>query len=54
MEVRAGVEFFLSKTFQKFHIIIWSCMKLENVLKVLPMLMHESFLDWFVFFWGHE
>jgi hypothetical protein len=32
VEVRIGVEIFLSKTFQKFHIIIWSWMKLEDVL----------------------
>jgi hypothetical protein len=39
MEVRARVENFMSKTFQKFHIIIWSCMKLEDVLEVFPMFM---------------
>jgi hypothetical protein len=53
---KLGLEckFFLSKTFQKFHIVIWSCMKLEDVLEVLPMLMLESFLGWFVFFGGRE
>jgi len=35
---------FFVKTFQRFHITIWSCMKLEDVLEVLPMLMPESFL----------
>ncbi len=54
VEVRARVENFLNKAFQKFHIAIWSCMKLEDVLEVLPMLMPESFLDWFVFICGHE
>jgi len=54
MEVKARMEIFLSKTFQKFHIVIWSCMKLEDVLEVLPMFMLESFLGWFVFFWGRE
>jgi hypothetical protein len=29
-------------------------MKLENVLKVLPMIMLENFLDLFVFIWGCE
>ncbi len=52
VEVRAGVENFLSKAFQKFHIAIWSCMKLDDVLEVLSMLMPKSFLDWFVFIWG--
>jgi hypothetical protein len=36
VKVRARVENFLNKAFQKFHIAIWSCMKLENVLEVLP------------------
>jgi hypothetical protein len=54
MEVRARMENFLNKTFQKFHIVIWSCKKLEDVLEILPMLMLESFLGWFVFFWGRE
>jgi hypothetical protein len=45
VEVRARVESFLNKAFQKFHIAIWSCMKLEDVLEVLPMFMLESFLD---------
>ncbi len=54
MEVRIGVENFLHKSFQKFHIIIWSRMKLGDVLEVLPMLMLESFLDRFILIWGHE
>jgi hypothetical protein len=54
MEVRARMENFLNKTFQKFHIVIWSCKKLEDVLEILPMLMLESFLGWFVFFLGRE
>jgi hypothetical protein len=54
MEVRVRVEKFLNKAFQKFHIAIWSCMKLEDVLEVLPRFMLESFLDQFIFIWGHE
>jgi hypothetical protein len=54
VEVKIGVKFFLSRAFQKFHIIIWSCMKLEDVLEVFPMLMPKSFLDRFIFIWGHE
>jgi hypothetical protein len=54
VEVRARVENFPIKAFQTFHITIWSCMKLEDVLEVLPMFMFESFLDWFVFIWGRE
>jgi hypothetical protein len=52
--VKAKMENLLSKAFQKFHITIWSYMKLEDVLEVLPMLMLESFLDQFVFIWGCE
>jgi hypothetical protein len=51
VEIKVGVENFLNKA---FHIAIWSCMKLEDVLEVLPMLMLESFLNWFVFIWGCE
>jgi hypothetical protein len=54
VKVRVGMENFLSKAFQKFHITIWFFMKLEDVLEVLPMFMLESFLDWFVFIWGCE
>jgi hypothetical protein len=35
MEVRARVEHFFSTAFENFYIRIWSCMKLEDVLKVL-------------------
>jgi hypothetical protein len=54
VEVRYGVEDFLVKTFENFYIAIWSCVKLEDVLEVLPMLMPENFMDWFVFIWGRE
>jgi hypothetical protein len=52
MEVRVGMEHFFSTTFEKNNVALWSCMKLEDVLKVLPMLMLEKFLDQFVFIWG--
>ncbi len=42
IEVRVVVEHFLVNAFQKFYIIIWSCMKLKDVLEVLPMLMPKS------------
>jgi hypothetical protein len=54
VEIKVGVENFLSKAFQKFHIAIWSCMKLEDVLEVLPMFMPENFFYQFVFIWGCE
>ncbi len=44
------MEHFLAIAFQRFYIIIWSGMKLEDVLEVLPMLMLEKF----VFIWGHK
>ncbi len=53
-EVRVKVEKFLNKAFQKFHLAIWSCMKLEDVLEVFPMLMPKSFLYQFIFIWGRE
>jgi hypothetical protein len=54
MEVRARVEDFLVKSFEKFYVTICSCMKLEDVLEVLPMFMPKNFVDWFVFIWGRE
>ncbi len=54
VEVKARVEDFFVKAFEKFYVVIWSCMKLEDVLEVLPMLMLENFVDWFVFIWGCE
>jgi hypothetical protein len=39
---------------KKFNVAIWSCMKLEDVLKVLPLLMLKKFLDQFIFIWGCE
>jgi hypothetical protein len=54
MEVKVGVEHFLSQVFKYFYIAIWSCMKLEDVLEVLPMLMPKTFLEQFVFIWGCE
>jgi hypothetical protein len=54
MEVRTRVEHFLSQVFKYFYIAIWFCMKLEDVLKVLPMLIPEIFLEQFVFIWGSE
>jgi hypothetical protein len=54
VEVRVGAEIFLSKAFEKFNVTIWSCMKLEDVLEVLPMLMPENFVDRFIFIWGCE
>jgi hypothetical protein len=29
-------------------------MKIEDVLKVFSLLMPKTFVDWFVFIWGHE
>ncbi len=42
VEVRARVEHFLSMAFENFYIRIWSCMKLEDVLKALPMVMPKN------------
>jgi len=54
VEVRVGVENFLSIVLKYFYITIWSCMKLEDMLEVLPMLIPKIFLEWFVFIWGCE
>jgi hypothetical protein len=44
MKVRARVNFFLATTIQKFCVVIWFWMKLEDVLEVLLMLMPNVFL----------
>ncbi len=54
VEIRAKMEDFLAKAFEKFYVAIWSCMKLEDVLEVFQMFMPNFFVDWFVFIWGHE
>jgi len=54
MELGIKVEHFFSKVFNYFYIVIWSCMKLEDVLEVLPMLIPQNFLEWFVFILGHK
>jgi hypothetical protein len=54
MDVKVRMEKFLAMALKKFYISIWSCMKFENVLKILPMFMLEFFLDQFIFIWGHE
>jgi hypothetical protein len=54
VEVRIRMEHFLSHVFKYFYIAIWFYMKLEDVLKVLPMFIPETFLERFVFIWGHE
>jgi hypothetical protein len=53
-KVKVGAEQFFSQVFKYFYIAIWSCMKLEDVLEVLPMFIPETFLEWFVFIWGCE
>jgi hypothetical protein len=52
LELKCG--FFLMKAFEKFYVAIWSCMKLEDVLEVLPMPMFENFMDRFIFICGRE
>jgi hypothetical protein len=45
---------FLSRAFEHFYIDIWLCMLLEDVLEILLLLMPKTFIDEFVFVWGHE
>jgi hypothetical protein len=54
MEVKIGVEHFVSQAFKYFYIVILSSMKLGDVLEVLPMFMPETFLERFIFIWGCE
>jgi hypothetical protein len=54
VEVKTRVEHFLSRAFNYFYIVILTCMKLGDVLEVLPMFMLETFLERFIFIWGRE
>jgi hypothetical protein len=45
VEVRIGMKHFFVHAFEKFYIVIWSCVKLEDVLKVFPMLILDTFMD---------
>jgi hypothetical protein len=39
---------------EHFYIAIWSCMLLEDVLEILPLLMPKTLVDQFMFVWEHE
>jgi len=41
VEMKVGVEHFLSTTFNYFYITIWFCIKLEDALEVFPMFIPE-------------
>jgi hypothetical protein len=53
LEICVGVQHFLSQAFEYFYIVIWLCMSLEDVLEILPLLMPKTFINQFVFVWGH-
>jgi len=44
IEVKVKIEHFFVNAFKKFHITIWSYMKLKDVLEVLLMLMPKIFV----------
>jgi hypothetical protein len=50
--VKVGMKHFLVHAFEKFYIAISSCVKLEDVLEVLPMLIPNMFMEQFVFILG--
>jgi hypothetical protein len=41
-QIHGGIQDFLSRTFEHFYIAIWSCMLLENVLEILPLVMPKT------------
>jgi hypothetical protein len=49
VKLKVGMQHFFSQAFKYFYIAIWSCVKLEDVLKVLPMFMCKTFLEQFSF-----
>jgi hypothetical protein len=54
VEICARLQDFFFRAFEHFYIVIWSCMLLENVLEILPLLMPKTLVDQFVFVWGCE
>jgi hypothetical protein len=40
---------FFYQTFEHFYIVIWSCMLLEDVLEILPLLTPKIFIKQFLF-----
>jgi len=52
VKVKVGVEHFLSISINYFYIRIWSCMKLEDVLRVFPTLVPDNYLDRYIFIQG--
>jgi hypothetical protein len=54
VEVRIGMKKNLAKALENFYATIWSFMKLEDMLKVLPMLMLDNFVNKLVLIWEHE
>jgi hypothetical protein len=45
IEMRVGMKHVFAHAFEKLYIAIWSCVKLEDVLEVLPMLIPNMFVD---------
>jgi hypothetical protein len=45
MEVRMEWKIFLRRHLKKKYVAIWSCMKIEDVLKVFSLLMPKTFVD---------
>ncbi len=54
IEVRVKLKKKIVNAFKKFHIKIWSYMKLKDVLEVPPMLMPKTFVGWLIFIQGCE
>jgi hypothetical protein len=44
VEVKVGLNEFLSKAFVNFHVAIWSYILLEDVLELVPLLMPQEFI----------
>jgi len=49
VKVKVRMKHLLVHAFEKFYITLWSCVKLEDVFKVLPMLIPHMFVDQFDF-----
>jgi hypothetical protein len=49
LEIRVGVQDFISWTIEHFYIAIWLCMLLKYFVEILSLLMPKILIDQFVF-----
>lgn len=54
VEKRHGFLHFLALVFSKFHVIIWLCILLKDVLKLFHLLRGQCLICTFIIIWGKD